>query len=92
MAGKAKRKAARDRRRSKKKARKADQKKQYEQWKLQGINTKSKRVRLRKAHSNKYHKVRLQRHRKGPCTNIGCRDCNPMPYNLVTPTQKHLAA
>lgn len=90
MAGKAKRAAARKKRRQQKIIRKLAQKKLYEQWKLQGINTKSKRAKLRVAKAKKKHKVRAQRHRNGPCTNIGCRKCNPEPYNLVTPTHAHV--
>ena len=80
----------RKRRLSEKRARKAEAKKRYEQWIREGRNTKSKRVKLRAREAKKHHKVRVQRHRNGPCTNIGCRECNPMPYNLATPTHLHI--
>jgi hypothetical protein len=89
MAGKAKRLDARKRRRGKKIARKLAQKALYEVWKREGRNTKSKRVKLRTARTKKT-KIRLARHRSGPCDNIGCRKCNPVPYNLITPTQQHV--
>ena len=79
----------RKRRLSEKRARKAAAKALYEQWKKEGRNTKSKRVKLRAREAKKHHKVRLQRHRHGSCTNIGCKHCNPAPYNLVTPTHMH---
>jgi hypothetical protein len=90
MAGKAKRKAAREKRRQKKKARKLAQKDQYQQWMREGRNTKSKRVKLRAQRLRKS-TIRLKRHASGPCGNIGCRTCNPIPQNLHTPSQgQHL--
>ena len=67
--------AAKKRRRSKKRAMKAAQKALYESRKREGINTKSKRVRLR---AKRTRKLRLVKHRTGPCGNVGCRECNPM--------------
>jgi len=81
MAGRQKRLDARKRRRSKKIARKAAQRALYEQWKKEGRNTKSKRVKLRAQRLRKK-TVRLQRHREGPCGNIGCKRCNPQNLSL----------
>jgi hypothetical protein len=77
---------AKKRRRAKKRARKAAQKAQYEAWKLAGQNSKSKRVKLR---SRRARSVRNERHGAGPCGNIGCERCNPIPENLVTPAHRH---
>jgi hypothetical protein len=71
----------RRRRLSEKRARKAAQKALYEQWKKEGRNSKSKRVKLRAQRLRK-RTVRLVRHRHGPCGNIGCKQCNPAPYNV----------
>lgn len=89
MAGKQKRLDARKRRRAKKVARKAAQRALYEQWKKEGRNTKSKRVKLRAQRLRKK-TVRLGRHREGPCGNIGCKRCNPIPQNLQTPVHAHV--
>ncbi len=70
------------RRRAKKRARKAANQAKYETWKASGHNTKSKRVTLR---SERTRTSRNVKHRLGPCGNIGCKTCNPMPANLVTP-------
>lgn len=86
MAGRQKRLDARKRRRAKKTARKLAQKALYEQWKREGTNSKSKRAKLRAAQLRKK-KGRLMRHAQGPCGNIGCKRCNPIPENLCTPTQ-----
>jgi hypothetical protein len=86
MAGRQKRLDARKRRRSKKIARKAAKRALYEQWKREGRNTKSKRVKLRAARLRKK-TVRLVSHKEGPCGNIGCKLCNPIPQNLRTPAQ-----
>lgn len=86
MAGKQKRLDARKRRRAKKVARKAAQRALYEQWKKEGRNTKSKRVKLRAQRLRKK-TVRLARHREGPCGNVGCSLCNPIPQNIRTPAQ-----
>ncbi len=88
MAGKDRKKRERKLRRSKKIARKLAQKALYEQWKKEGRNTKSKRVKLR-AKRTKKTKVRLVSHRGGACGNIGCKACNPVPYNTISPTQQH---
>lgn len=84
MAGKAKRSEARKRRRSLKRARKSAEKAKYELWKSLGQNQKSKRVKLRAKQLQKV-KLRRSRHAGGPCGNIGCKLCNPVPYNLLTP-------
>ncbi len=76
----------RKRRLSQKRARKAAAKLKYEQWKKEGRNSKSKRVKL-KAKQLRKKTVRLARHLEGPCGNLGCKKCNPAPWNLVTPTQ-----
>lgn len=65
---------AKKRRRSKKRAMKAAQKALYESRKREGINTKSKRVRLR---AKRTRRLRLVKHRLGPCGNVGCMKCNP---------------
>jgi hypothetical protein len=70
-------------RRSKKRARKAAQKALYESRKLSGQNTKSKRARKQVQRKT----VRSMRHRLGPCGNIGCKKCNPIEANLLTPMQ-----
>jgi hypothetical protein len=88
MAGKQKRLGQRKRRRDKKIARKKAQKALYELWMKEGRNTKSKRVKLRAARLRKK-TIRLTRHPDGPCGNIGCKRCNPIPQNLLTPNQLH---
>ena len=72
---------AKKRRRAKKRAQKAAQKALYESRKREGQNTKSKRVRLK---AKRTRSVKLQRHRSGPCGNVGCRKCNPEVANLPT--------
>jgi hypothetical protein len=74
------------RRLSQKRARKAAAKAKYEQWIKEGRNTKSKRVKLRAARLRKT-SIRLARHVSGPCGNVGCKRCNPAPWNLRTPNQ-----
>lgn len=76
----------RKRRLSQKRARKAAAKLKYEQWKKEGRNTKSKRVKLRAKQLRKK-QLRTVRHAEGPCGNVGCKKCNPAPHNLHTPTQ-----
>jgi hypothetical protein len=66
---------AKKRRRSKKRAMKAAQKALYESRKREGINTKSKRVKLR---AKRARRLRLVKHRTGPCGNVGCMKCNPI--------------
>ena len=88
MSKKAKSEAKR-RRRAKKRARKAAQKAKYEAWKLAGQNTKSKRVNLR---SRRGRGVRDARHVAGACGNLGCKRCNPIPANLVTPVHRGRSA
>jgi hypothetical protein len=88
MAGKHRRLGERQRRRARKIARKMAQKALYEQWKKEGRNSKSKRVKLRAERLRKK-TVRLRRHEAGPCGNIGCKRCNPIRENLLTPTQLH---
>lgn len=78
---------AKKRRKAKKRARKAAQKAKYEAWKLAGQNTKSKRVKRR---SKRERAARSGRHRLGPCGNVGCKKCNPIVENLVTPALRHL--
>jgi len=86
MAGRQKRLDARKRRRGQKIARKAAQRALYAQWMREGRNTKSKRVKLR---AKRLHKrtIRIVHHKDGRCGNIGCRECNPIPQNLATPTE-----
>lgn len=85
MAGKAKRLDARKRRQAKKRGRKAAEKAKYEAWKLAGQNTKSRRAKKQAKRKT----VRNARHLQGPCGNIGCKRCNPIPENLLTPIQRH---
>ncbi len=73
---------AKKRRRAKKRAAKAAQKALYEARKRAGQNTKSRRVRLK---SKRERTVRLLRHGDGPCGNIGCKLCNPIPENIYKP-------
>ena len=68
---------AKKRRRAQKRARKAAQRALYESRMRAGQNLKSKRVRLR---AKRQIKVRLARHRDGPCGNVGCPTCNPIFY------------
>ena len=88
MAGKAKRLDQRKRRRGKKIARKMAQKALYELWKKEGRNTKSKRVKLRAARLRKK-TIQTLRHADGPCGNFGCKKCNPILQNQLTPIQLH---
>ncbi|MCA9720591.1 MAG: hypothetical protein H6713_12685 [Myxococcales bacterium] len=83
MSKKAKLKA-RALRRAQKVARKDAQRRQYEAWKLSGQNTKSRRVKLRKQRATP---LRSADHSTGPCGNIGCKRCNPAPYNLLSPRE-----
>jgi hypothetical protein len=76
---------AKQRRRQKKRAAKAAQRARYELWMREGKNAKSKRARL---NAKRRKGVRTQRHLTGPCGNIGCKECNPIPENLHTPTQR----
>lgn len=78
----------RKRRLGQKRARKAAAKAKYEVWMREGRNTKSKRVKLKAARLRKK-TIRLVRHKDGPCGNFGCKRCNPIPENLLTPTQLH---
>lgn len=80
---------AKKRRLSKKRARKAAQKALYEARMRAGQNSKSKRVRLRAKRTRKM-QGRSGNHSLGPCGNIGCRRCNPAPWNITTPTHRYL--
>ena len=77
------------RRLSQKRARKAAERAKYDAWKSLGQNTKSKRVKLR-AKARRKATLRKASHSSGPCGNVGCKLCNPAPWNLVTPTHRHL--
>lgn len=81
---KKKKSIAKDHRRAQKKARKMAEKAKYAAWKEQGQNTKSKRVKLR---AKRAQKMRMSKHSQGPCGNVGCSKCNPVPENLYTPRQ-----
>ncbi len=70
------------RRRAEKRARKAAAQAKYAAWKAAGQNTKSKRASLRVKQLRKK-TVRSGRHPTGPCGNVGCKLCNPIPANLV---------
>ena len=76
---------AKKRRRAQKRNRKAAQRALYEARMRAGQNLKSKRVRLRQ---KRKHVVRAARHREGACGNVGCPKCNPVPENLLTPSQR----
>jgi len=88
---KKKKSEAKLRRRSEKRTRKAAKKALYESWKKAGQNSKSRRAKLR-AKLLRKKTIRLSRHLTGPCGNVGCRQCNPIPANLHTPNQRYLAA
>jgi hypothetical protein len=75
--------AAKDKRRSLKKSRKAAMKTQYQAWAASGQNS-SKRSKLR-AKKNAKKRLATVSHTDGPCGNIGCSKCNPMDYNLLSP-------
>jgi hypothetical protein len=79
---------ASERRRKEKRARKAAQRAKYEAWRDAGQNTKSRRVKIR---ARKARRFRSERHADGPCGNIGCKRCNPVPANLVTPAFLHMS-
>ena len=79
---------AKKRRLSQKRSRKAAEKAKYDAWKTLGQNTKSKRVKLR-AKARRKTAIRSRRHSTGPCGNVGCKLCNPAPYNLVSPAHRH---
>ena len=64
------------RRRSAKRARKAAQRALYEARMRAGQNAMSKRAKLNKQRERK---VRVMRHRTGPCGNVGCPECHPLP-------------
>lgn len=81
---------AKKRRLSKKRSRKAAQKALYETRMRAGQNTKSKRVRLRAMRARKT-RGKSGDHPLGPCGNIGCKRCNPAPWNLTTPVHRYLA-
>jgi hypothetical protein len=74
---------------SKKRARKAAQKALYEARMRAGQNSKSKRYQLRWRKGRKARSLGGD-HSRGPCGNIGCKHCNPVAWNLVTPNQYHL--
>lgn len=78
---KKKKSEAKERRRAKKRARKAAEQAKYEAWKAAGQNSKSKRAKLRAQRLRKK-TVTNVKHAKGPCGNIGCKRCNPIPQNL----------
>ena len=82
MAGRDRKARERTLRRSKKIVRKLAQKALYEQWMREGRNTKSKRVKLRAKQLQKK-KLRTKKHSLGPCGNIGCKRCNPIPQNFL---------
>ncbi|MBS2019037.1 MAG: hypothetical protein JST00_39585 [Deltaproteobacteria bacterium] len=65
---------AKKRRRQQKQARKSAQRALYAARMREGLNTKSKRVRLR---AKRKKQVRLVKHRLGPCGNVGCETCHP---------------
>lgn len=77
-----------NRRLSQKRARKAAAKAKYETWRKEGRNTKSKRVKLRAKRLRKKTLTTL-RHKDGACGNFGCKRCNPILQNLLTPVQLH---
>lgn len=81
---KAKKKEYRLKRRAQKASRKALRRAQYEAWAAAGTNRK----RIKRDRKHNYFGVD---HPLGACGNIGCRKCNPAPYNLVTPTHLRLS-
>lgn len=68
---------AREQRRQAKIARKESRRRQWEAWMAAGVNQKQKK--------QKSKKLRLEKgsHPLGICGNIGCKRCNPTPYNLL---------
>jgi len=74
--------AAKDKRRSLKRGIKAAQRAKYEGFKKSGQNS-SKRSKLKNKRA--LGQARSQRHKNGPCGNIGCKSCNSMDYNLLSP-------
>lgn len=71
---------AKKRRASLKRARKSAMQAQYQKWRDDGANLKSKRNRLR---NRRMATVRTVRHKEGLCGNIGCKVCNPADYNVL---------
>jgi hypothetical protein len=88
---KKKKSEAKLRRRAAKRARKAAERAKYEAWRAAGQNTKSRRVKLR-AQRRRKATVGARQHVSGPCGNIGCKRCNPIPANLVSVRLLHRAA
>lgn len=66
--------AAKDKRKKLKAGRKATQRAQYETWKKEGTNKKSKRNRLA---SRRAGGIRTKRHPQSFCGNVGCMRCFP---------------
>lgn len=71
---------AKKRRASLKRSRKASMQAQYQKWRDDGANNKSKRNRLK---NRRLAAIRTTKHKEGPCGNIGCKMCNPTDYNLL---------
>lgn len=59
-------------------AKKEAQRARYEQYRDQGINSKSKRAKAKEVGRKE---VRVVRHSKGPCGNVGCKQC--YQFNLA---------
>ena len=75
--------AAKDKRKSLKRGRKAAMNLQYSTWAAAGQNG-SKRSKLRNKRNMKK-SLNVSSHMEGPCGNQGCRKCAPFDYNLLTP-------
>jgi len=70
--------------RARKRAQKEARQAQYDAWRAAGQNSKSKRARKQ---NQKTKGMRQRNHPQGFCGNIGCKSCNPQPYNLMTPRE-----
>lgn len=73
--GRAAKTRAKEKRAKEKRGRKAAKKAQYEAWRDQGINNKSKRARL---NSKRKKKTVMANHPNGRCYNIGCMKCSSL--------------
>jgi len=69
-------KAQKAKNRAAKRAKRDANRAQYQTWARDGVNQKSVRFKRKKK------KPITKSHPQGECGNIGCRKCNPAPYNL----------
>ena len=78
MAGRAKRKAAADKRKAKRKAEKDARKALYASYRDSGRNSKRDRRKKKKVKKSAHNMIS---HPDGKCGNVGCRKCFPVNYN-----------